>query len=295
MGILTLWVSCLKECGFPNFWWVLFIQSAFPEATFCGRGVGQRLDHVSAKLHMISLKWIAVFVCGCRSRPFVRFREICRAKISLRSIIAHCKKLFLQWGEIKILGNLDEHFIESTAKNNVDNVNVCSVISVIHCRPFWRWLHILSLLSVRNIQNLSSGAAAMLSWRRRQRHRSMNSVLLGNLKLSLQSAATLPAHQPAPLVQLALSPSDTREMKMKSLSLCLPSQLLELLWLDLRLKCLVSRSVGVWGCHSLERPQVRCTIGCCYSWICTSRLVSSMKPTFVIAQKSGWLSRKQTM
>lgn len=42
----------------------------------------------------------------------------------------------------------------------------------------------------------------------------MTSVLLGNPKLSLPSA-TLPAPRPAPPVQLALSPSDTRGMNMK--------------------------------------------------------------------------------
>lgn len=29
MGISTPWVSCLKECGFSNLGWALFIQEAF--------------------------------------------------------------------------------------------------------------------------------------------------------------------------------------------------------------------------------------------------------------------------
>lgn len=130
----------------------------------------------------------------------------------------------------------------------------------------------------------------MLPWPWR-RHRSMTWVLLGNLKLSLQSAA-LPAPQPAPPVQLALSPSDTREMNMKSLSLSLPSQL----WLDLKLKCCVSQSSGVWGCHFLERPQVRYIIGCSYRWSCTSSLVSSVQTTFFGCTKVRIIKQKdQTM
>lgn len=150
-------------------------------------------------------------------------------------------------------------------------------------------LHSFASLCQKHSNSVFRRRCYTLSWRRR--HRSMNSVLLGNLKLSLQSAA-LPAPQPAPPVQLALSPSDTREVNMKSLLLCPPSQLLELLWLGLRLKCLVSRSVGVWGCHSLERPQLRCTIGRCYRWIWTSWLVSSMKSTFFYCTKVRIIKQK---
>lgn len=74
----------------------------------------------------------------------------------------------------------------------------------------------------------------------------MISVLLGNLKLSLQSAM-LPAPGPAPPVQLALSPSDTRETNMKSLSLCLPSTLVAtVIRFEIEVPCkLICRCVGV--------------------------------------------------